>query len=105
MFIILNLVLFNKYLIAANQLKKSINQNIDPCEDFVEFACGNQFKKFDKMNLDENDTTLLKPTTYRLHLWHIRRTLQKKLSKPLLGDDSRGINLAKTFWSTCNKSM
>ncbi|KAK0096737.1 hypothetical protein PV326_004560 [Microctonus aethiopoides] len=87
----------------ANQLKKSINRNIDPCEDFVEFACGNQFKKFDKMNIDENDSNVLQPTTYRLHLWHIRRTLQKKLSKPLLGNDSREINLAKIFWSTCNK--
>ncbi|KAK0181234.1 hypothetical protein PV327_003536 [Microctonus hyperodae] len=97
--------LIDEFANVTNQLKESINQNIDPCEDFVEFACGNQFKKFNKMNKDKNNSFLLKPTTYRLHLWHIRRTLQKELSKPLLEHDSRGINLAKIFWITADDAL
>ena len=48
-------------VLAAAQLIRSMDTNVDPCEDFYQFACGGWFKKnpIQPYRFRSNQTTLL----------------------------------------------
>ena len=93
------------------RLRNSIDERINPCDDFIEFACGNQLKRFEEQiagrwNGDSHisNQPFIKPTTYSLHLWRIRDLLKHELDKPYHIKEHRSIRLAKMYWQSCKIS-
>ncbi|XP_011311665.1 neprilysin-1 isoform X2 [Fopius arisanus] len=84
----------------AKRLMESINDRVDACEDFVEFACGKQFPLFDRLS-ESNRMGVVAPTIYHLRLWGIRKILRAVLDEPLDNADHRAIKLAKIYWKKC----
>ncbi|XP_034940550.1 neprilysin-2-like [Chelonus insularis] len=91
---------YDECKVQAKRFLESIDETISPCDDFVEFACGKQFKKFDNMKKSCSEKSL-EPTTYRLNLWKMRKKLQTYLSQPRRIDDTRTMKLARIFWKAC----
>lgn len=72
-----------------------MDNNIDPCDDFFEFACGN-FKKKTIIPDDENNVQSL--STDKNYAQLRFRTIFEEPSKP---NDPRPFKLIKTFYESC----
>ncbi|XP_037044931.1 neprilysin-2-like [Bradysia coprophila] len=77
----------------AAALKSKLNENVDPCDNFYEFACGNFVKN------TEPDNGWLDPFAI------LSRRVQLYLYEILRGetqpDELKAISLAKNFFSSC----
>ncbi len=61
--------MFNKqcgfdFIFVANDLLASIDETVDPCEDFFEFACGRWIKK---TRVPDNGTVSLAICVHRVY--------------------------------------
>lgn len=82
-------------VMASSKIISYIDENIDPCDNFYEFACGNYIKKTqipdDKIQID------LSTTVDDL----VREQLRTIINEPMQPNESKTFRLAKNFNSAC----
>lgn len=77
------------------EISKSLNPNIDPCENFYDFVCG---KYIDDTVLPDDQ---FKETAFTLAQDEINRKLQTALFEELEPNEPRAFKLAKSFTQLC----
>ena len=88
------------YFILAELIKFNMDENVDPCDDFYEFACGGFVKK----TAITNDETNM--NSFNILNKKIEKQLHKILAKDIQPNDLRAFKLAKTLYKSCmNESM
>lgn len=95
-------------MITASRLTESIDMSVDPCEDFVEFACGKAFMKYERIAAGRlNSLTNQEEVTINGHTvqvaW-VRQKLIEELNQPYRIEEHRAIGLAKMYWQSCRIS-
>lgn len=77
------------------EISKSLNYNVDPCENFYDFVCG---KYIDDTVLPDDQFS---ETAFTLAQDEINRKLQTALCEELEPNEPRAFKLAKTFTQLC----
>jgi len=80
---------------AAVRMFDSIDESIDPCDDFYNFACG-KWKEDTPLPDDKTDIDIFSMTRDLVNF-----QLKKALSKPGEGDEPRAFQLARDFYASC----
>lgn len=83
---------------AAAVLVERLNEKIDPCEDFYEYACGSFAEEF----YTPDETSSVDTTT--LMSDKLNEFLLTLLTKPISNADLDIHKLVKTFYGSCMKS-
>lgn len=90
-----NLCLTPDCIKTAARMLESIDNSIDPCEDFFEYACGT----WNRLNAIPDDTPNY--STFRKLDDQLQATLKDLLEKPLKSDDIVAIKYAKNLYQSC----
>ena len=86
-------------LCVAAELLQNMDQTVDPCEDFYQFACGG----FEKRNVIPDDQSSV--TTFSLISDKVTEQLRKLVEKPIKDDEAEPFKLVKKLFQSClNKS-
>ncbi|CAI5443251.1 unnamed protein product [Caenorhabditis angaria] len=84
--------------LAARYLN-NMNVDVNPCDDFYEYACG----RFNSENLIAEDAKKVTPSSQILKKFE--ENLQKFLKSPLKKNASKSRKFIKTFYDSCLKSQ
>lgn len=85
---------------AAGQILERLDENIEPCDDFYKFVCGNYIKK-----------TVIPPSKSLVNLLDsipdkIKRQLHVAIEQPIKVNELGTTSLIKDYYQACvNKSM
>lgn len=80
---------------SAAQLLQSMDESVDPCDDFYQFTCG-KFIKDTKIREDETSVNVF--SKIRDKVSHQLRTM---IEEPIGKDESRIFRLTKMFFQSC----
>lgn len=92
MFYIMILKLVN--MLAASIIN-SMDQSVDPCDDFYQFACGNYLENT-FLNYDEWERS-----RFSVMAKIIRNKLHMIVAEPIQPDELRPFKMLKTFFKSC----
>lgn len=81
---------------AAAQIVSSIDENVDPCEDFNQFANGRFIKDTTDETEDDESRSLYDTVTES-----VNKKVVSLLSEPIKDNEWKPYRLAKTFYSSC----
>ena len=86
-------------LCLAAELLQNMDQTVDPCDDFYQFACGG----FEKRNIIPDDQSSV--TTFSLISDKVTEQLRTLVEKPIDDDEAQPFKLVKKLFKSClNKS-
>ncbi|KAJ3654443.1 hypothetical protein Zmor_013632 [Zophobas morio] len=80
---------------TATQVLEKVDLNVNPCEDFYKFACGN----FIKNTVIPEDKTSI--TSFTIVEDEVEELMHNLLKKPIVSTDIKPFVLAKTLYRAC----
>ena len=85
---------------SAESLLSNMDENVDPCNDFYEFACGGFVKK----TKIPDDRPFI--NQHVIQNQELQKQLRQVLAKDILPNELKPFKLAKTLYKSCiNESM
>ena len=82
-------------LISAELIKFNMDENVNPCDDFYEFACGGFVKKTE---IPDDQTAI---DSFDILNKETKEQIRKMLSKDIQPNELRAFKLAKTLYQSC----
>lgn len=82
-------------VLAAAELLQNMDQTVDPCDDFYQFACGG----FEKRNIIPDDQSSV--TTFSLISDKVTEQLRTLVEKPIDDDEAQPFKLVKKLFKSC----
>ncbi|XKL65520.1 hypothetical protein PGB90_008940 [Kerria lacca] len=90
-----NLCLTEECVKTAAFLLRGMNQNVDPCEDFFEYACGT----WNKIHVIPEDRSSI--TTFEVLADQLQHILRRLLDEPINSGDNDATIKAKIVYKSC----
>ncbi|XP_026818473.1 neprilysin-2-like isoform X2 [Rhopalosiphum maidis] len=81
-------------VIAADSIIQNMDQSVDPCDDFYQFACGNFMKH---ANVADDDQY----TQFGTMQFHVLNKVRMILDEPIQPDEQKPFKMAKLLYKSC----
>lgn len=80
---------------TASKILQDMNPNVEPCDDFYEFACGNFIKN---TNIPDDKTSI---TTFSVINDQLQEQLRTMIEEPIQENEPKPFVLAKKLYKAC----
>lgn len=87
-----------RFTVKAAAVIDNMDQSVNPCDDFYQFACGN----FLKQTVVEED--IASQTPLNAIEGSIQKKLLKILTEPIQPNEQKPLKMAKLFYKSCRNT-
>lgn len=87
--------LYFRYNFVASKLLLNMDEKVDPCDDFYDFACGSFVKN---TRIPDDKTSV---NTFSIITDQLQEQIRALLDEPIIENEPRPFILAKTLYQAC----